>query len=458
MKRPLRPSFLYFLTGDDQILNYPEHAYTVYPEDTFDDEYIFISYTRRSIAVDLRQFPQFAPRDRSDRLRFAVAATRAAEKRAFWIDFECVVSDRANGMASNDAAGYANEHSEDVYRICDVLRGASSMVVVHGPLTDGKEADATRSPHQEWSRTWGSRLWVLPELLLAPTEKRISVYTQLRGVRPEEVSPLELSKRDLAVRSCVDAEEVMQLIEHYDGSILLTPLELMQLSLRCLRRRTTVRHTDADLAYVLKGLLRRRPKTVPNESGFEAFASLSLANDSQKLLERLVCVLSPDPDADWSDMRDAWGMQLWDIEPSCQIAGIVDQRTVLLDGVYGASIHWDRLETVAFMKRETAFRSVAKVAARLSSVLFIIGISVVSSTRGTSQPGSGITNPLLFFRSLAQLCSQFLWWSCSRHLICCTRPTSASSGAHRPGSSVSKDLSMTWQSLSDPFLASRRTD
>lgn len=40
---------------------------------------------------------------------------------------------------------------------------------------------------------------------------------------------------------------------------------------------------------------------------------LSLANGSDQLLERLICVLPKHPDQPWHSMDDAFGAKLWDI-------------------------------------------------------------------------------------------------------------------------------------------------
>lgn len=124
------------------------------------------------------------------------------------------------------------------------------------------------------------------------------------------------------------------------------------------------------------GLLRRRPLVNRRDTGFEAFARLSLANNSEKLLERLLCVRTGRIDAAWHDIKDAWGMSLWDIEPHCQVAGIVDDQTVTLDGAYGAVIQWDSMGQVAFLKRPTLVRVFAKIALRGVPFYFIVGLGM----------------------------------------------------------------------------------
>ncbi|KAF2178160.1 hypothetical protein K469DRAFT_695699 [Zopfia rhizophila CBS 207.26] len=396
--RPPRPRLLCFLVKNDGWSEDPENSFEVRTGDN-KAEYVFVSYTRREFSVETEKYPDYAPRDRKELLRFAVAATRAARVPAFWIDFYCVATDMANtSRISDNRAEDTNGIYEDVYRICDVVRAAHSMAVVAGPPSDRKHTlqHALEEDRQRWLELWASRLWVLPEILLAPGEHRVLIYIQAYGVEPENIVPVAVAKRNLAEWSCSDAGDIKQLIDHYEGSAQLSKLELVQLALDSLQRRTTMGRTNADLAYALKGLLRRRPQTVMGESGFEAFASLSLANDSQRLLERLICMLPPDPDADWSDMRDAWGMQLWDIEPTCQIAGI-DNSKVLLDGAYGASIRWNHLETVAFIKRDTALRTVGKIAVRTSPLYFSLGVFLVATGREFRMRGP---NPILIIGAI----------------------------------------------------------
>jgi hypothetical protein len=395
--RARRPRVLCYLNNGES-LHY--NAACKSGGDDGSSEYVFISYTRSQFFVntfdvekllqqarddgkseeELQQLKdelgrknEYASRDREVLLRLGVQAARSAGVPAFWIDFEGIPADDANAGASGPSAQQSGL-SEDVYLICDVLRCSHSMAVINGPLGLDKGKSWNRQNWREFKNVWASRMWVLPELLLSPTEHRVSVYTQQKGVAPEDMVPEEIAKRNLAEESCSDAADVQHLIDHFEGSIQLSKLELMQLALDCLSRREAQGRTDADLAYALKGLLGRRPETVKDESGFEAFASLSLANDSQRLLERLICVLPINPDAEWYDMRDGWRMKLWDLEPACQVAGIVDDHTVLVDGAYGASIQWNRLETVPFVKRETAFRTVAKIAVRTSPIYFVLSL------------------------------------------------------------------------------------
>ena len=104
-------------------------------------------------------------------------------------------------------------------------------------------------------------------------------------------------------------------------SLTLSPLKLVTVALQCLRKRKTTMYANSDMSYILMGLLQQRPNVVLSDSAFQAFARLSLANDSNLLLERLICLLPKSLDKDWWSLSDAWNAKLWDIYPKIQICG-----------------------------------------------------------------------------------------------------------------------------------------
>ncbi|KAF7189776.1 hypothetical protein HII31_08883 [Pseudocercospora fuligena] len=300
--------------------------------------FVFVSYTRLQFLDIKTATKRNLAHLQSHRplLQSAIDATRQAQVPAFWIDFECVQDDRALDAADGTQA--------DAFRICDIVTAAHSMAIILGPSLDNPREDFCNATKARWFAQWGQRLWTVPEALLCPSEHRISIYTVGSPGSPELVA-----KRNLPQRSWPeDAGNMRQLIDHYEGTIHLTQLELISIALSCMQRRLpgTTQLNPGDVSYALMGLLRRRPIVDTNDSDFEAFARLSLANDSDRLMERLLCMQPVNSTAQWHDTRDAWTMQLWDFEPSCQIAGIVDNRTVLLDGAYGATIRWSKLKKV----------------------------------------------------------------------------------------------------------------
>jgi len=219
--------------------------------------------------------------------------------------------------------------------------------------------------------------------------------------------------------------QARQLIDHYDGNLTLSRLELISTALGCLLRRSTGGFFQGDRAYALMGLLRQRPEVDFTDSAFQAFARLSLANDSDRLLERMICLLpqktTPEETEDevnvrkvrarlstlhpriaeeernkkeaarlkdlqhyWAMTEDFWGAKLWDVEPYCQIAAICNDDRVVIDGAYAATIHWDQFQRVAITTKETFTRMASRFLLRSASYFFVIGLFVRSynSTAG----------------------------------------------------------------------------
>lgn len=354
-----------------------------------DPDYVFVSYTRKQFCVATDEeldswsiseekrisYKAHSPIDRANLAQYGIRAAQKAGVSAFWLDFECLQPEVAVGETSQTIA--------DVYRICDIVRTASSLVIVRGPSIDNKLEKASPSSKAAWLRLWGERLWTVPEALLGPSEV-IDIYTAGEAGGPEPVW-----KRRLAARAWKDADSMRQLIDHYESSIHLTPLELVSIALEGLQWRKTDMFTPGDASYALMGLLRRRPKVDKTDSDFEAFARLSLANDSDMLLERLLCMQPLNPNAPWNEIKDAWDARLWDIQPHCQIAGIVDNRTITLDGAYGATIRWHNLKPVAFFKRNTVWRTISICLIRalpayliMAVILLAQGVAIPRSFRG----------------------------------------------------------------------------
>lgn len=378
LNRILRPRYLCFLrkvtrSGTD-ILHYEVKQVS---EDDPDPKYVFISYTRaqfwtsnaddtRKMEIDQQGKDARLSRYKKDRaaiLRYGIRAAYEANVDAFWLDFKCIP--RKEGQKSS--------FTDEIYNISDVVRAAHSMVIVTGWPLEGAEQHYDDSLRDTWLRIWGSRIWTLPEILLCPAEHHIKVYA--RG-EPDNAQ-LALTKRNLALRAWEDAHHVRQLLDHFE-SLQLSRLELSSIALSCFRDRKSNYGYAGDVVYSLMGLFRLRPKVDVRDSEFEAFARLSMANDSDKLLERLICMLPPSKSPEWHQMKDHWEAMLWDIEPHCQIAGIVDDRTVTLDGAFAASIQWDSLEPVAFLKRRTIWRAFMKVSLRILPSLLFSGITALA--------------------------------------------------------------------------------
>jgi hypothetical protein len=173
--------------------------------------------------------------------------------------------------------------------------------------------------------------------------------------------------------------------------------------------RKTKTYSEGDLAYALMGLLRQRPTADFTDSAFQAFARLSLANDSDKLLERMICLL-PKNQAEhksqdrhyWATMDDFWDAKLWDVDPICQIAGIGEDDTVIIDGAYAATIHWDSFQRVAITTKETWIRLMSRALLRAAPGYIFIGILFL----WLKNPAVGV--PFLIFAIVVTLLSPIL--------------------------------------------------
>jgi hypothetical protein len=373
--------------------------------------FLFISYTSSQFPTQSEATlhgdfgSQMTQGEKEDRLRANLANRRALaelaariarEKRldAFWIDFESGIDHSGGSHDEND-----DDQDPGAYAICDILRASRSMIIVVGPpyrFADARRANLREGNHRtelknKWLASWGERLWTLPELLFCPNREAIPVHTL------DDEPPEILSKHSIA-RVLRDGRSVRELIEHYSGTIQLSPLELTVTATQCLFARPHNQFSPGDASYALMGLMRRRPRVNKNDSAFRAFARLSFLNDNDRLLERLIC-LQPDLTRrrPWSSLYDAYQASLWDIEPCTQVAGIVnaqpgrksnrnarshataardDTEIIVLDGAFGASIKWEELEPVAFMKRATPWQTVARFFIRGFSVWFSTGVAM----------------------------------------------------------------------------------
>jgi hypothetical protein len=353
VERLLRPRYLCFLDESQSQNPLPPRPLKV--EDWLRQEqrsshpdYLFVAYTAEQFQGD---------RDLEALSQLAERATREAGLSAYWVGSNCMPDEE--------------EAEQDVHRISDVIRGAKALAIVVGHPVKRREGHFSRS---DLLAQWGRRMWTLPEALLSPRGVEIRVY--VRGVEER----WDIQKSNFANVAWHDAPWTRQLMDHYEGSLTLSNLELVVLALRCLSNRDLDRRSRfrGDLSYVLMGLLRRRPRADRDDSAFQAFARLSLANDSNMLLERLVCVHPKNPGQSWLCTDDAWDTQLWDIYPSIQIAGVGADDTVILDGAYGAAIRWKAFAPVAYVVRISWKRYIANTLLRSSSIIFFTAVALLA--------------------------------------------------------------------------------
>ncbi|KAF2855235.1 hypothetical protein T440DRAFT_495809 [Plenodomus tracheiphilus IPT5] len=362
-ERVLRPRYLCFLRdeGEPAMIMNVEEWITQYKAER-NLSYVFIAYTAEQFqdTEDLRALHQIAD-----------AAARNAGVIAYWVGCSCMPE--------------PDQMQEDVYRICDVIRGAHSLAIAVGrPANDSKDISTADLMLQQW----GQRIWTFPEILLAPAGKDVKVY--MRG--SDLMSPILVAKNQFAAKVWKDdAHVARQLIEHYEGNMILSQLELVTLALECLHKRETTQYLPGDHSYALMGLLRIRPKIDPTDSAFQAFARLSLANGSDQLLERLICVLPKTPNQPWHSMDDAYDAKLWDILPQdVGIAGVGEDDSIILDGCRAANIRWKSFTPVAHTRRPTLTRTLARITLRLTTLILLAAATLLAlpfKTRTTTAIG-----------------------------------------------------------------------
>ncbi|KAH7160584.1 hypothetical protein B0J13DRAFT_494260 [Dactylonectria estremocensis] len=326
--------------------------------------YLFVAYSTE-------HFSHSSEQDMIALHQIAETACRAAKLPAYWISCSCM----------RDVA----ELEADVYRISDVLRGAHSMVIAVGR---GKLASSssTKVTTEALLQEWGSRMWTFPEVLLCPG-RSIQVYTR----DSNRQAPLIVAKNQFAsqVWTYMDADVARHLIDHYLGSISLSRLELATLALRCLYSRHTTEYFQGDQAYALMGLLRMRPQIDSTDTAFQAFSRLSLANDSDRLLERYICTLPMKRSQPWFDMEDTYQSALWDITPYCEVAGVADDDTVIIDGAYGISVRWKTFYPVYWSTGPSWGRFFSEILLEWNGAIFVIAISLFATGASAGAAGAG---------------------------------------------------------------------
>ena len=354
-ERPIEPKYLCFLEGTQGA---ERRTVSEWKSETGREAtYILVSYTSEQFRTE---------EDQMFLHDIGEHAARAAGVRAYWVGCSCLGKTK-------------QEQEDNVWRISDVVRGARSLIIAVSNANHTKDADVDS---MVLLRQWGTRVWTLPEVLLIPSNSDIHIYARNMDID----APMRINKRNFAIL-WEDAPISRELIDHYEGNLILSSLELVTIALRCLHNRGKGSYLPGDMAYALMGLLRRRPTIVKTDSAFQAFARLSLANDNDLLLERLICLLPQTPSQPWFEMDDQWGVSLWDVNPTTQICGIADKDTVIIDGAYAAAVRWKAFAPVASFTGESFRRTIFRYGFRSASYLFFLGISLTST--GVSLKASG---------------------------------------------------------------------
>lgn len=330
---------------------------------------------------------------------------------AFWVDLDCVSPDDVNDKSEQAKA--ESKRTKDVHSICDAVRCAKRVYVVL-PSNDSDQKGI-----------WGQRIWTLPEVLLAAGKIRycfsnpdtiendhqdlphfdVTLTDMYDSFWPRSTSRLRSSHEEENDGSHEDV--IAHLINHYTNTTKLSELQLFTCAVQAMAQLSTGKdiqgYTTADMAYAAMGLLAYRISPNPTDSPFQAIARLSLVNDSDNLLERLVCLWPSHPtpkqlqeqvqgnnDLAGSEMvlrniadRDQYSVHLWDIEPTCSVVGIGDDQyspTVILDRCRGIPIRWKNFPRVKYVKDLNGFRATVSQKVVYAGAWFLLtGFGLFSS-------------------------------------------------------------------------------
>ncbi|KAG8353747.1 hypothetical protein FVEN_g8317 [Fusarium venenatum] len=376
--RMLRPRYLCFLREafNDEIRGVDVRSVEEWENNDGQDvnlAYLFVAYSTE-------HFSHNSQEDMMALHHIAETACRAAKLPAYWIACSCMRDE--------------NELESDVYRISDVLRGSDRMVIAVGRGKGSQAGSSGKANTESLLREWGSRMWTFPEVLLSPG-RTISIYTRDGNLQ----SPMVVAKNQFAAQvwTYMDSDVARHLIDHYLGSISLSRLEQAVLALKCLYSRHTTEYLAGDQAYALMGLLRLRPQVDRTDTAFQAFSRLSLANDSDQLLERYICTLPLTINQPWYDMQDAYESSLWDITPYCQVAGIADNDTIIIDGAWGISIRWKAFYPVYWSTGPSWKRWFSELAVEWNGGFFIIAVSLLATGAPLGSYGAAYIIPGVLF-------------------------------------------------------------
>ncbi len=115
-------------------------------------------------------------------------------------------------------------------------------------------------------------------------------------------------------------------------------------------------------------------KTVAEISLYQAFPA---QRQRPILLERVIFLCPKNPNQEWYEMGDAYGSNFWDIYPTCQVAGVGDHDTVIIDGAYGTSIRWKSFHRIWNIKSFSWKRWLAWKLLHCASSFVLIGFTLI---------------------------------------------------------------------------------
>lgn len=317
--------------------------------------YIFISWTGQ-------QFNAKESQEDSNKIEQIEQIAQTQVKKegldAYWFDLRCLPPKLEK-----------DRYNADVYRMCDVIRGAHLVCVILPDLTD------------KYKREWGSRLWTFPEAMLSQSR-------QVKFCSPREEKML--TKLDMTdeiwTTNDGSGEATRLLAEHFSNVLTLGRLELFTAALESLSAKGFTVYIQnkgmVEIAYALMGFLNRRVQLDGSENLFQALARLSLENDTDRLVERMICMF-PNPEQSGNHILsgligpDQYGARLWDIQPLCQVSGIGQNNEIIVDQCRGVSIRWKAFPQMQYKRGFGFKRLLSEILLRSGVYTSGIGVALV---------------------------------------------------------------------------------
>ena len=340
----------------------------------------------RFIAISYRAVDAFTrgPDEEKEKKVFTEevrAAVLGQKFDAYWLDLECIGETPA-------------EKNRDLYCMADVYRGAEVTLIMLGKAGSGE-----KNRENECWRGWGERVWTLPEALLSA---RLCYKFRDR----EEV--VQLSLHDLANLAYTHRDMEQAIVNAYSGKDPLERLERLTLLKSAIWRRGTaalpitsgpagppkldlidekpVAYSGAYAAervYALMGFFEHRIQPTRTEDELRALVRLSMANDNDRIAERMVSMLPSTitQKACWYADDDIYNANLWDILPEIQVAGVTANGALVLDGCRTGAIRWKDFPEVAFGTTDSLRRTIIGFVPYLSWPTLIVGLANLTITR-----------------------------------------------------------------------------
>ena len=204
--------------------------------------YVFVAYTQKQFNTNS---------DYDALLQSGGKAARRAGVSAFWAGCSCFLDDE-------------RELEEDVYRINDVIQGAYSLAIAV------REKEDVENPRKitELPFEWGSRMWTFSEALLSPTISLVKLITEAKIT----IIPYNPQKKELPSWVWRDADKGREMMDHFYGLLTFESFGICRFGDEVFVARQTEGYLKGDVAYVLMGLMRRRPMVDITDSQFQALA------------------------------------------------------------------------------------------------------------------------------------------------------------------------------------------